>query len=216
MIVLFRETSPPPLSHPRFFRRPDDAARSIFMAKEEPKVTSNLKVTEAYGEDKIQILEGLEAVRKRPRCISGTRPRVAFITWYGNRQQLRRRSHGRLLREYLGPHQRRRLASASPTTAAASPWAPIPTQKSSTLEVGHVRTSRRWQVRRRRIQRSPAASTASALRSVNALAEWVEVEVSPRWQSLHHEIRPRQTHPKPQGNRQAPEDRHQSHFQARP
>ncbi len=41
------------------------------MAKDEPKPTSNLKVTEAYGEDKIQILEGLEAVRKRPGMYIG-------------------------------------------------------------------------------------------------------------------------------------------------
>jgi len=41
------------------------------MAKDEPKHVSNLKVTEAYGEDKIQILEGLEAVRKRPGMYIG-------------------------------------------------------------------------------------------------------------------------------------------------
>ena len=41
------------------------------MAKDEPKPASNLKVTEAYGEDKIQILEGLEAVRKRPGMYIG-------------------------------------------------------------------------------------------------------------------------------------------------
>jgi len=46
-------------------------ARSIFMAKDEPKHASNLTVTEAYGEDKIQILEGLEAVRKRPGMYIG-------------------------------------------------------------------------------------------------------------------------------------------------
>jgi DNA gyrase subunit B len=40
------------------------------MAKDEPK-NSNLKVTETYGEDKIQILEGLEAVRKRPGMYIG-------------------------------------------------------------------------------------------------------------------------------------------------
>ncbi|MGN6368576.1 MAG: DNA topoisomerase (ATP-hydrolyzing) subunit B [Phycisphaerae bacterium] len=40
------------------------------MAKDEPK-SSNLKVTQDYGEDKIQILEGLEAVRKRPGMYIG-------------------------------------------------------------------------------------------------------------------------------------------------
>ncbi len=40
------------------------------MAKDEPKA-SNLKVTQDYGEDKIQILEGLEAVRKRPGMYIG-------------------------------------------------------------------------------------------------------------------------------------------------
>src|SRR6185503_6465156 len=41
------------------------------MAKDEPKQASNLKVTDQYTEDKIQILEGLEAVRKRPGMYIG-------------------------------------------------------------------------------------------------------------------------------------------------
>lgn len=35
-----------------------------------------------YGADQIQILEGLEAVRKRPVCISAVRLREDFIIWF--------------------------------------------------------------------------------------------------------------------------------------
>ena len=37
-------------------------------------------VTEDYGAAQIQILEGLEAVRKRPRCTSAARPHRGFTT----------------------------------------------------------------------------------------------------------------------------------------
>ena len=35
-----------------------------------------------YGADQIQILEGLEAVRKRPVCISEVHPAEVFIIWF--------------------------------------------------------------------------------------------------------------------------------------
>ncbi len=43
---------------------------------------STEKVQHEYGADEIQILEGLEAVRKRPECISEVHHREVYIISY--------------------------------------------------------------------------------------------------------------------------------------
>ena len=43
----------------------------------------NIHVDHSYTADDIQVLEGLEAVRKRPECISEAPAAEASTIWYG-------------------------------------------------------------------------------------------------------------------------------------
>ena len=59
--------------------------QTVLFAKDEKKrqeVTMGTESNAEYGADQIQILEGLEAVRKRPVCISAVHRPEVFIIWF--------------------------------------------------------------------------------------------------------------------------------------
>ena len=50
---------------------------------------------------------------------------------------------------------------------------------------------------------------------VNALSDWLELEISARWRGLGADLRKRQAHHQAETDRQNPQDRHQNHFSSR-
>ena len=144
-------------------------------AGEEPRGRSK-----QYTAKDIEVLEGLEPVRRRPGMyIGGTDEARAAPS--GGRD--RRQRHGRSRGRPCHPH-RDRTWQAGDVLTVARQWPRHSRRPASQVQeqVGagsdHDHAACRRKIRRQGLRHVAAACTASAPRVVNALSEWMEVDVA--------------------------------------
>ncbi len=149
----------------------------------------------SYGSQGHEGPGGLAHVRKRPGMyIGGDRPRRPPPPGLGGRRQPRRRGDGRHCTRIIKiTLHARRLVPRSIDDGRGHPVDPTiqPRVQDVGVEIALTKLRRRRQVRAARATRSPAASTASACRVVNALSRGCVVEVDRDGQAPPQESRQR-------------------------
>ena len=121
------------------------------------------RVTQTYDQSQIQVLEGLEAVRRRPGMyIGSTDARGLHHLVYEIVDNSIDEAMAGYCNAYRGRSDADGFVTRHATTGAASPRASTRQMGISAVEVCLTQLARRRQVRRRRAIRSPAVCTASA------------------------------------------------------